>query len=283
MWRNRIQTGLMLAFFLIPLWSHLAWRSGKEGYVTAGALPDWLEWNLTAHGLIPQNGPDARMSTDVRHPAQKYLLTYERLLMGDTLAGLRPTGWMAEALPRTVLSEGDSLAPWLVRLHREVYGETPSFPDGAIYLTNRRDSLVVLLPETDLTDPLPRIATPLHGQREFGVPDFIRLPGKWALTTCAQPQWVVSYVELPLTEAGKAKLQHAGLPSTWPILVVNPARNRMVVALDARGWSPSPVWAKFAGMEWMKKLFYINKNPRDVHKVYWEYLDAFLPTWAENP
>jgi hypothetical protein len=282
MWRNRVQTVLVLVFFLSPVWSHLVWRISQQPLLVTGEVPPWMQWALTAQGMPPTKGVPAALSLEVQRQGAMRWLDYTHLLRGDTLLGTMATGWTGGTLPRTVLAEGDSLPADFVRLYREVYGEIPLFPDGAVYLTNHTDSLVVLLPGKDLTDPLPRIATPLNGQQEFGVPAFVRLPSQWALTACARPEWVVSYVELPLTPRGKEILRAAGLPYTWPVLVAHPSRKSMVFTLNGDQWTPAPWLSHLSGIRLFRKFFYNNKDPYDPRKVFWEYTEAFFPTWASQ-
>lgn len=198
----------------------------------------------------------------------------------SNLLGIDFSGWTGRYYHSLDTIENPDIPKWMKRLHMRYYDEPFDYEDiPGIVLINENEKIVVLQIELDLNHEVPIIHTKPEYQLKYGVPDYIRYPFWFDITFAEDTNNIFATYSLNVTGRGDSTLKYHNLPFTFPAIIGDVDEGLKYYFCGDFSDNPIPFGLSyFKGVEYIRKIFYNNRDPLDRQKFFWEYYRPMITT-----
>ncbi|MDP2415057.1 hypothetical protein [Daejeonella sp.] len=195
------------------------------------------------------------------------------------------TGWTArhfESLDTTINME---LPRWLINNYKKEHQNQWPFKKAGIAFVSNTDKVAILEDGVHLSNPMPHIQTSVQGQRELGLPAEIKYPF-WFDVIEYDPQVNQSAAnfKISMNDRGLAELKRQGIPPVFPAITFHKGDDYLFYYFSG-DFCDNPVSINssyFKGINYLKWMFYDDKNPMERHSFFWNYYRPLITNILEE-
>jgi len=195
------------------------------------------------------------------------------------------TGWTAryfESLDTTVNME---LPRWLINNYKKEHQNLWPFKKAGIAFVSNNNRVAILEDGVHLSNPMPYIQTSQRSQNEFGLPSEIKYPF-WFDIIEYDPKVNQSAANFKIStnDRGLAELKKYGIPPVFPAITFHKADDYRFYYFSG-DFCDNPVSINssyFKGINYLKWMFYSDKDPMERHSFFWNYYRPLLTNILEE-
>jgi hypothetical protein len=186
--------------------------------------------------------------------------------------GILWSGWIGRYFFSLDTNINQELPGWVVRLHKEQYNGTWPYTKSGIVFVHESDRIVVVENERDLLHEVPVIQTKLYYQDFFDVPEYMRYPFWFYITSYHDTDLIVSQFRIHVNERGDSILRRNKIPNVFPAVFGDHITNRFYYFAGDFADNPIPFTAVYSrGIEYLDFFFYDNNDMADRKKFFWRF------------
>ncbi len=198
----------------------------------------------------------------------------------SNLLGIDFSGWTGRYYHSLDTIENPDIPKWMKRLHKRYYKRAFDYEDiPGIVLINENEKIIVLQNDLDILHEVPIIYTKPEYQKKYGVPDYIRYPFWFDITFAEDTNNIFANYSLNVTGRGDSALKYHNLPFKFPAIIGDVDEGLKYYFCGDFSDNPIPFGLSyFKGIEYLRKIFYNNRDPLDRQKFFWEYYRPMITT-----
>lgn len=203
----------------------------------------------------------------------------------SNLLGIDFSGWTGRYYHSLDTLENEDIPRWMRRMHENYYKRKFEYEDipGIVLINEDGYKIVVLEDQDELTHEVPIIHTDSVYQRKYGVPDYIRYPFWFDITFAKDTNNIYASYTINTTRKGDSSMAFHNLPNIFPAVIGDAEEQLKFYFCGDFSDNPIPFGLSyFKGVEYIRKIFYNNRDNLDRKKFFWEYYRPMITTIIDD-